>query len=187
MNTLSRHVVSCLTDSKSVSVRLHCDERSQPVLLRLSTLALTLFLILTWGSVAQAGGFNVDSLVTFTPLPSIYRTVTNTTGYSAGFAGKFIFTAQLTNKPDSPAMPGLDVFVQRLTNGNLLQNADYGPRGVGAALTVAKSGDFADHVLGPRDVVDVAFSICLKDTEPFNFFVDVLGNKADLSDSVVSR
>ncbi len=95
--------------------------------------ALTLVVTLTGAHLAQAGGFNVDSLVTFTPLSSTYRTTTNTTGCPAGFVGKFTFTAQLTNKPDSPAMPGLDVLVQTLTNGNVLldpqTNARLGRRG----------------------------------------------------------
>ena len=45
--------------------------------------ALTLVFTLTGAHLAQAGGFNVDSLVTFTPLTSTYRTTNNTTGCPA--------------------------------------------------------------------------------------------------------
>src|SRR5262249_5127478 len=57
---------------------------------------------------AQAG-FNVNSLVSFTPLSSTYRTLRDTTGCPAGFSGKFTFTALLTNKIEGAAMPGVTV------------------------------------------------------------------------------
>jgi len=128
----------------------------------------------------------LNNFVAFIPNQSSFETTSDRSACPAGFVGKFNFDARLANDGNS-SLSHLMVRATELTNGNLLQNADYGPRGVGAALTVAKSGDFADHVLSPREVVDVPFSICLKDTKPFNFFVDVLGIKADLSDSVVSR
>ena len=62
-----------------------------------------------------------------------------------------------------------------LTQDNLLQNADDGPGGVGATLTVPKSGDFSDGVLSPGEFVDVPFVICLKQFTQFSFFVNVLG------------
>jgi hypothetical protein len=110
MNTLNRHAVPCLTRS-----------------IRKSALALAVFLALTWGSSAQTGGFNADSLVTFAPLSSTYRTVTDTDGCPAGFVGKFNFMARLTNKSSSPAMPGLDVHVQTLSNGNVLLDPQTNP------------------------------------------------------------
>jgi hypothetical protein len=71
---------------------------------------------------------NVDSQVTFTPLSSTYRTVTDTSGCRAGCVGEFTFRA---NQTTSPAMPGLNV--QTLSYGNLLldpqTNALFGARG----------------------------------------------------------
>jgi len=63
-----------------------------------------------------------------------------------------------------------------LTNGNVLQNADSGPAGLAATLTVPHSGDYADGLLGPGETVDVPMVICLKDRSAFQFYVDVLGD-----------
>ena len=126
---------------------------------------------------AEAAGFNVNSEVTFTPLPSTYTTTTSTTGCPAAFSGKFTFTALLTNKTGSPAMPGLTVRVVTLTNGNLLldpqTNAVVG--GEGAEMTVPKVEQYADGLLSPGESVNVPFVVCLKTFQPFQFFVDVSG------------
>ena len=126
---------------------------------------------------AEAAGFNVNSDVTFTPLPSTYTTTTSTTGCPAAFSGKFTFTALLTNKTGSPAMPGLTVRVVTLTNGNLLldpqTNAVVG--GEGAEMTVPKVEQYADGLLSPGESVNVPFVVCLKTSQPFQFFVDVSG------------
>ena len=79
------------------------------------------------------------------------------------------------------------VKVATLTNGNLLQNADGGPAGVGATLTVPKTGSFSDGVLSPGEFVDVPFSMCLKDENPFTFFVDLLGIQVDNPSNSVSK
>ena len=50
-----------------------------------------------------------------------------------------------------------------------------GPAGVGATLTVPKTGGFADALLSPGQFVDVPFVICLKTRTAFSFFVDVMG------------
>jgi hypothetical protein len=55
-----------------------------------------------------------------------------------------------------------------LSNGDLLQNADGGPGGVGATLSV--NGSLAKNAF-----VDVPFVICLTTTAQFQFFVYVLG------------
>ena len=126
---------------------------------------------------AEAAGFNVNSEVTFTPLASTYTTTTSTTGCPAAFSGKFTFTALLTNKTGSPAMPGLTVRVVTLTNGNLLldpqTNAVVG--GEGAEMTVPKVEQYADGLLSPGESVNVPFVVCLKTFQPFQFFVDVFG------------
>jgi Tol biopolymer transport system component len=129
-----------------------------------------------------SAGFNVDSLVTFVPLSSTFRTVSNPTGCPAGFVGKFTFSARLTNKSSSPAMPGLDVFVQTLTNGNVLldpqTNAPLG--GAGAIMEIPKAGQYADGLLSANETVDVPFVVCLKTLQSFQFFVDVFGVVTEL-------
>ncbi len=130
----------------------------------------------------------VNDLVTFVPLESTFSMSPATTGCPSGFVGTFSFSATLTNNTNSPPVSNLVVNITTLGNGNLLQNADGGPGGVGATLTIPRAGNFSDGVLNPGEFVDVPFSICLKNTEPFSFFVDVLGLRADgMSSSVVSR
>jgi len=74
----------------------------------------------------------------------------------------------------SPALGSIVIQVTTLTNGDLLQNADGGPQGVGAMLTVPRTGDYLDGLLSAGESVDVPFAVCLTDTTPFQFFVDVL-------------
>src|SRR5262249_7261403 len=90
---------------------------------------------------------NVDKLLTFVPAPSSFKTVTDTTGCPAGFVGKFSFDATLTSLAGNPPLSNLMLKVLTLTNGNLLQNADGGPAGVGGVLSVPKTGSFADGIL----------------------------------------
>ena len=115
--------------------------------------------------------------MTFTPLPSTFTTTADPAGCPAGFAGKFHFAARLTAKSSSPSLTDLRVQVQTLTNGNLLQNADGGPGGAGATLTVPQADAFADGILSPEESVDVPFVVCLQQRSPFRFFVDVLGER----------
>jgi hypothetical protein len=122
-------------------------------------------------SVAQ----NVNSLVAFVPIEATFASTTNTAGCPAGFAGKFSFTATLTDNPSSAPLADLQIKVNALSGDNLLQNADGGPAGVGATLTVAKVGQYADGLLSPGESVDVPFVICLKALSSFDFLVDVLG------------
>jgi len=121
---------------------------------------------------------NLNNFVNFAPLDSTFRTTSDTAGCPAGFVGQFMFNAQLTDKIDSPPLSDLIIQVATITNGNLLQNADGGPAGVGAMLTVPKTGDFSDGVLSPGESIDVRFSICLKITAQFSFLVDVFGTEA---------
>ena len=69
----------------------------------------------------------------------------------------------------------LVVQVAALSPDTLLQNADGGPGGGGARLTVPRQDDFTDG-RSPEEFVDVPFTICLQEREPFQFFVDVLGD-----------
>jgi hypothetical protein len=129
------------------------------------------------GSIEFEGALqNVNDLVTFTPLSSSFTTTADPAGCPiVAFAGKFSFVARLTAKASSPALTGLWVQVQTLTNGNELQNADGGPGGVGATLMVPQADAFADGILSPEEVVDVPFVVCLQERSPFRFWVDVLG------------
>lgn len=121
----------------------------------------------------------VNNLVSFVPLSSSFRTTSDTSGCPTGFVGKFSFDARRADKTTSPAIYDLFAKVATLTNGNLLQNADGGPGGVGARLTIPQTGAFSDGILSPGEFVDVPFVICLKQFSGFIFFVDVLGVEDD--------
>ena len=116
----------------------------------------------------------VNHLVSFVPSTSSFKTSPDTAGCPTGFVGTFSFAARLTNTQSAP-MSDLILTVSTLTNGNLLRNADEGPGGAGASITVAKAGDFSDGLFSAGESVDQAFTICLKNNNPFSFFVDVLG------------
>ena len=139
--------------------------------------SVAVVIALTATSSAEAQGFNVNTDVTFTPLASTVQTTTSTTGCPAGLSGKFTFTAVLTVRTESPAMPDLTVHVVTLTNGNLLldpqTNGVLG--GEGAAMTVPQVGQYADGLLSPGESVNVPFVLCLTTFQPFEFFVDVFG------------
>jgi hypothetical protein len=117
---------------------------------------------------------NVNDLVTCEPLSSTFQFTPDPAGCPEGFVGKFSFEAQLTNSSEH-SLTALVVGVTTLTNGNLLQNADGVPGGVGAQLTVPQQEGFSDGVLGPKEFVDVPFIICLQERQPFQFVVDVFG------------
>jgi hypothetical protein len=129
------------------------------------------------GDVCELGEI-INDFVTFEPIKSTFKTTPDTTSCPSGFVGKFSFDARLTNKNTSPPLSDLTVQVAELTNGNLLQNADGGPGGVGTTLTVPNKDGFSDGVLSPEEFVDVPFVICLMEKKKFSFFVDVLGMKA---------
>jgi hypothetical protein len=117
----------------------------------------------------------ISSLVAFADVPSTFNTTSDVTGCPAGFVGKFSFSGRLTNQITSPAVYDLMARVTTLTNENLLQNADGGPGGVGALLTIPQVGQYSDGVLDPGEFVDVPFVICLKEPSAFDFVVDVPG------------
>ena len=130
----------------------------------------------------------VNNRVSLLPIVSTFKTTADTSGCPAGFLGKFIFSATLAHDSSSSPLANLMAQVKTLTNGNLLQNADGGPFGAGATLSIPKTGGFADGLLSSGESVDVPFSICLKNMVGFNFLVDVLGIEAsDVSNSLVQR
>jgi len=112
----------------------------------------------------------LNQFVSFVPNVSTFHTTDDVSGCPIGFLGKFSFKATLTNVGSSPIFDP-SVVVTTLTNGNLLQNARGGPGGVGATLPVPGSAGF----LNTGEAVDVPFTICLAQIQPFTFFVDVLG------------
>jgi hypothetical protein len=116
----------------------------------------------------------VNSLVTFEPITATFNTSSDTTGCPSGFAGKFSFDAMLANISNR-SLSSLVAQVATLTDDNLLQNADGGPGGVGSRLTIPKKNDFADGTLSPAEFVDVPFVLCLKQIQPFEFSVNILG------------
>jgi hypothetical protein len=116
----------------------------------------------------------VNNLVSFEAIPPTFHFTPDPTGCPAGFVGTFSFEARLTNISEH-SVTDLVVMVITLTNGNLLQNANGGPEGVGALLTVPQQDEFTDGVLGPDELVDVPFLICLRERQPFQFMVDVFG------------
>ena len=115
----------------------------------------------------------VNNLVRF-PITGTPQYIADTAGCPSGFAGKYSFSARLSNN-SSKLLEGLAVKVTSLTNGNLLQNADSGPGGVGSVMTVPGVKGYSDSILSYSEVVDVPFRLCLKQRVPFQFFVDVLG------------
>jgi hypothetical protein len=128
------------------------------------------------GAVEFVSGISVvNDLVTFVPLTDTYETRSDPTGCPAGFVGTFRFQAQLTPQPSSPPLTNLGVVVTTLSSGNLLQNADGGPGGVGATLTVLQTNALADGILSPGEAVEVPFEICLTAIAPFTLLVDVRG------------
>jgi YVTN family beta-propeller protein len=118
----------------------------------------------------------LNHLVTLTAISSTFATSSDTSGCPVGSSATFHFTSTLAANTGSPELVDLQVVVQTLTNGNLLQNADSGPSGPGGLLTVRETGMFADGVLSPEESVEVPLVVCLRDRTPFSFFVDVLGN-----------
>ena len=85
-------------------------------------------------------------------------------------AGVFTIQATFTNQgAASIANPFFNVVT--LTRGNLLLNADDGPNGVGATVTLPPPAD----LLEPGEQVTVRFTIGLQNRQPFDFFVDGLG------------
>jgi Tol biopolymer transport system component len=117
----------------------------------------------------------VNAHVSLEVVESTPRTSSDITGCPADVTGTFTLVANLTALPSSPPLRNLRLQVQKLTNDNLLQNADFGPARVAATITLPTTGGYTDGVLNPGEGVDVPFVICLQNQDPFQLFVDVLG------------
>ena len=119
----------------------------------------------------------VNDRVSFRPRPETFSTTPASTA-CPGFTGTFRFDATLTNESKLP-LRNLFIKVVTLSNGNLLQNADGGPRGTGAIMAVPFNDGFLS--LYPQESVHVPFVICLRGTNPFTFLVNVLGTFEETS------
>jgi hypothetical protein len=99
----------------------------------------------------------------------------DTTGCPSGegFVGTSSFIGRLRNRTTS-SVYDLMAEVTTITNGDLLQNADGRPGGMGAILTVPRVGQYSDGILSRGQFVDVFFVVCLKESD-FAFNVDVRG------------
>jgi hypothetical protein len=117
-----------------------------------------------------------SSLVNINQRPRTLSPDTTGCPSGQGFVGKSSVNYRLTNKSTSPALYDLMAKVTMLENGNLLQNADGGPGGMGAILTVPKVGQYSDGLLSRGQFVDIPFVICLKDlSSTFLFEVEWRG------------
>jgi hypothetical protein len=120
---------------------------------------------------------NINKFVTFEPDSSTYSFTPDTADCQTGAVGKFSFNATLTNISEKD-LSNLFVEINTLTNGNMCLTDD-GLMGVGERFEVPKIDDYVDGILRPEENVDVPFTVCLKNTDPFRFFVDVVGVAAD--------
>ena len=129
---------------------------------------------------------NLNNYVTFEPDRSTYSLTPDTTNCQAGAVGKFSFYAKLTNISQGikvqTNLSNLTVEVEELTNGNLLL-ADGRLFGEGKRFEVPKNDGYADGILfgsawacNYRENVDILFTVCLKNSDPFRLLVDVYGN-----------
>jgi hypothetical protein len=113
----------------------------------------------------------VNSLVRFEPLRDTFRTISDVTGCPAGFVGKFLFEAQLTNT-GSRVLTDLWVQLQTLSGDHLLLTSEglIGPLG---SFAVPEQEGFADRRLSPAEFINVRFTVCLKQQEPLRLLVNV--------------
>jgi hypothetical protein len=115
----------------------------------------------------------VTPLVTFIPDPSTFAFDPDPADCQTAAVGKFSFDAKLTNISEK-TLSNLHVEVDELTNDNLLLT-DNGLIGEGERFEVPKFDDYTDGILSHEEMVDVPFTVCLKNINPFRFFVNVLG------------
>jgi FG-GAP repeat protein len=85
-------------------------------------------------------------------------------------ADEFRITATFTNTGSVP-IRNLFIEVTQLARGNLLENADGGPGGVGATLTP----DVGDRILSPGEATTVTFVIRLVTRNAFWIYVNLRG------------
>jgi uncharacterized repeat protein (TIGR01451 family) len=118
----------------------------------------------------------LNNFLTFIPMPATFASTPDASGCPPGFAGTFSFEAVATNTGTSD-LEGLFVEVVTLTGGNLLKNADGGPGGEGALMTVSipPINDYSDRVLSRDESTNVHLEVCLASFSGFSFFVNMQG------------
>jgi hypothetical protein len=89
-------------------------------------------------------------------------------------AGVFTISSTFKNK-SSATLKDLFFKVKILTGGNVVLNADGGPAGVGAVISVPAGALGDNGTLEPNETFTIAFKIGLKKHWPFLFFVDGYG------------
>jgi hypothetical protein len=114
----------------------------------------------------------LNPYVSFKPIPSTFASSASAGGCPGG---TLRFKARLANTSDR-LLSNLTLQLTTLPKGALLANADGGPTGVGALLTVPRAGAYARGLLAPGDFIDVSFALCLPTKTSIPFFVDVLGD-----------
>lgn len=89
-------------------------------------------------------------------------------------AGVYTVASTYTNRSTS-TIRGLYFLVVELSGGNLLLNADGGPAGVGATVSIPASALGSNGTLDPGESVQVTFKIGMQSFQSFDFFVDPYG------------
>ena len=131
----------------------------------------------TDGFVTKIDPLRVNLNDQFAPLgPGDVSTSFSRTPCGGASAGTFTITASFTNT-SANTLSNLLISVKTLTGGNMLCNANGGPGGAGAILTVPLQGDLSDSQLSPGETFTVQLAIGLQSFTPFQFLVDVLGEK----------
>jgi len=114
----------------------------------------------------------MNDAVTFTPVRDSYA-ITDTCPRGAGYppGPLFTFTARLTARDIAAPFDTAFIQIASLTADRLVVGAG----GEGSRMAVLRRGQYADGPLGPGDSIDVPFSVCLPNRDPFTLTFDVLG------------
>ena len=116
-----------------------------------------------------------NSLVSFQPLRTTFRTTPDTAGCPVDSVAKFFFEARWTNTSTQSLSSGLVQVAEITSDDQLLRLlTETGLITRGGAFPVPGIGAYADGVLSPQEAVDVQFVVCLKTLQSFQLFVDVL-------------
>lgn len=133
-----------------------------------------------WGNLTEGPSFRkLTDILTFAIIKNYTLISTNPdTGDCAGYLREYELTVSVENKSE-PDIPYTELYfeVVQLPHGNILGNADT-PGGPGSILTVSKTGDYADGLLGLNNIVEVTFTVCLKKLERFTLLLELYGKES---------
>ena len=101
-------------------------------------------------------------------------------------AGVYTLDATFQNT-STVALSDIYFEVMILSGGNVLLNADGGPGGVGAILSVPATRLSTDGILQPGESFDVVFEVGLATPGSFDFFVDAYGQEVMRINSHINR